>query len=152
MKVILTENIDRLGRIGDVVTVKEGFARNFLFPQKKARVASDNNVKLLEALKKKQIEEEKKILQSMKTLADRIAALSLTISAQAGEEEKLFGSVSGEMIADALKKEGVTLDKKDIIIDEPIKKLGDYTVYAKLHPEVKATVRVCVVNLEKKEA
>ncbi len=151
MKVILVENIDRLGKIGDVVSVKEGYARNFLFPQKKAKVATEGNVKLLEALKKKQIEEEKKHIQVMKTLAEKIGALSLTIRAQAGEEEKLFGSVSSEMIAEALKAENITIDKKDIIIDEPIKKLGIYTVQAKLHPEVKASVKVWVVNLETKE-
>ncbi|HPM42948.1 MAG TPA: 50S ribosomal protein L9 [Candidatus Omnitrophota bacterium] len=151
MKVILLQNVDRLGKIGDVVNVKEGFARNFLIPQKKASVATEGNVKLLEALKKKKAVEEKKILDSAKVLAEKIAGMSLTMPAQAGEEEKLFGSISGDMIAKSLADEGVKIDKKDIVIDEPIKKLGVFQVTVKLHPEVKASLRVWVVKQESEE-
>ncbi len=151
MKVILLQNVDRLGKIGDLVNVKEGFARNFLIPQKKASIATEGNVKLLEALKKKKASEEKKILEAAKALADKIASMSLTIPAQAGEEEKLFGSISGEMIANALANEGVSVDKKVIVIDEPIKKLGVFQVAVKLHPEVKANLRVWVVKQESED-
>ena len=88
---------------------------------------------------------EAKIVAEARALADRIAAISLTIEAQAGEEEKLFGSVSAEDISSALSQESVAVDKKDIVIDEPIKKLGVYQVAVKLHPEVKANLRVWVV-------
>ncbi|MBP7055991.1 MAG: 50S ribosomal protein L9 [Candidatus Omnitrophica bacterium] len=151
MKVILLQNVDRLGKIGDVVNVKEGFARNFLIPQKKASVATEGNVKLLEALKKKKAVEEKKILDAAKSLAEKIAGMSLTMPAQAGEEEKLFGSISADMIAKSLADEGVKIDKKDIVIDEPIKKLGVFQVTVKLHPEVKASLKVWVVKQESEE-
>ena len=148
MKVILLQNIERLGKIGDIVTVKEGFARNFLLPQKKAAIATEGNVKLREALNKKKEAEEKKILDAAKVLAEKIGALSLTISAEAGEEEMLFGSVSYDLIARALADEGVSVDKKDVLIDEPIKKLGVFQVTVKVHPEVKTALRVWVVKKE----
>jgi large subunit ribosomal protein L9 len=148
MKVILLQNVDRLGKIGDVVVVKAGFARNFLIPQRKATIATEGNVKLQEALKKKKENEEKKILEAAKVLAEKVGALSLTISAEAGEEEKLFGSVSNDMIAKALADEKIVVDKRDIVIEEPIKKLGVFQVTVKIHPEVKASLRVWVVKKE----
>lgn len=148
MKVILTENVERLGTIGDVVTVREGFARNFLFPKKLAKEATAGNMKMLDALKKKKAAEEKKTLDAAEALAARITALSLTIAAQAGEEDKLFGSVSSEMIAEALAAETIEVDKRDIVLDEPIKKLGVYQVAVKVHPAVKAELKVWVVKKE----
>ena len=146
MKIILVENIERLGKAGDVVSVKEGYARNFLIPAKKARPATEANMKLADALKKKVAAEEAKKTGEAKAMADKISGLSLTIAAQAGEEEKLFGAVSSETIAAALAEEGITVDKRDIILDEPIKKLGVYQLVVKVHPEVKANLRVWVVN------
>jgi len=151
MKVILLESIDRLGKMGEVVAVKEGYARNFLIPKKMARPATPGNMKILEALNKKKAAEEAKRLEAAGALADKISNLSLTIGAEAGEEEKLFGSVSNEMIAEALAEEGVSVDKKDIILEEPIKKLGVYQVTVKIHPEVKASLRVWVVKNEAKD-
>lgn len=146
MKVILTQNVDRLGKTGDVVNVKEGYARNFLIPNKKATIANDGSMKMLDALKKKRVAEEKKILDAAQSLADKISALSLTISAEAGEEDKLFGSVSSDMISQALSAEGIEIDKRDITLEEAIKKLGVYNVSVKVHPEIKATLRVWVVK------
>lgn len=146
MKVILLETVDRLGKIGDVVTVTEGYARNWLIPNKKARPATSGNLKLLEALKKKERLEENKKLEEAKSLAQKLSNLSLTIGAEAGEEEKLFGSVSNDTIADHLAEDGIMIDKKDIVIDEPIKKLGVYQVMVKIHPLVKAALRVWVVK------
>ena len=146
MKVILLENIDKLGRIGDVITVKEGYARNFLLPGKKAKEATPGNMKILDELKKKQAEEDAKKLKDAQALASKIGAMSLTINAQAGEEDKLFGSVSSEMISASLSTEGIFVDKKDISIEEPIKKLGVYQVVIKIHPEVKASLKVWVVK------
>ena len=148
MKVILTENVDRVGKIGDVVTVAEGYARNFLLPRKLAKEATAGNMKMLDALKKKKEAADKVILDAATALAEKLGALSLTIGAQAGEEEKLFGSVSNEHIAEALLVENIKVDKKDIIIEEQIKKLGVYQVMVKLHPEVKAKLRVWVVKKE----
>ena len=146
MKVILLQTIDRLGKAGEVITVKEGYARNYLIPKKVAREATTGNMKMLEAVRKKQADEDAKKMSEIKVLADKLAALSLTISAAAGEEDKLFGSVSNEAIAEALLAEGVTIDKRDIILDEPIKKLGAYQVTVKLHPDLKANLKVWIVK------
>lgn len=146
MKVILLNNIDKLGKAGEIVSVKEGYARNYLIPNNKARVATPGNMKILDALKKKQAAEELKKLEEAQILAGKISGLSLTITAQAGEEEKLFGSVSNEDIAGSLAEQGINIDKKEIILDEPIKKLGSYQVTVKIHPEVKANLRVWVVK------
>ncbi len=146
MKVILLENVDRIGKMGDVVAVKEGFARNFLLPKKLAKEATAGNLKILESLKKKESARNAKILAEAKALEEKIAALSLTISAEAGEEDKLFGSISNDMIAESLAGEGIKVDKRDIILDEPIRKLGVYQVVVKVHPEVKATLRIWVVK------
>ncbi len=146
MKIILCQTIDRLGRAGDCVNVKEGYARNYLFPKNLAKEATPGNIKSLESLKKKQaIEDENKLKDAM-ALAEKIAALSITISAKAGEEEKLFGAVTSDMVSKALESEGISIDKKDIIIDDPIKKLGVYQIGVKLHPEVKATLRIWIVK------
>jgi large subunit ribosomal protein L9 len=146
VKVILLNTIDRLGKAGEIVSVKEGYARNYLIPNNKARVATPGNMKILDALKKKQAAEELKKLEEAQILAGKISSLSLTITAQAGEEEKLFGSVSNEDIAGSLAEQGITIDKKEIVLDEPIKKLGSYQVTVKIHPEVKANLRVWVVK------
>lgn len=146
MKVILLENIDRLGKSGDVVVVKEGYARNFLIPGNKAKLVTPGAMKALEALKKKEAAEIAKQIEAARTLANRISNLSLTINVQAGDEEKLFGSVTTDSIADALKEQGVEIDKKEILIEEPIKKLGVYQVSVKVHPEVKASLRLWIVK------
>ena len=146
MKVILIENVDKLGSIGDVITVKTGYARNFLVPNKLAKEATAGNLKSLESLLKKKAVVAAKILEEATKIAEKIAALSITIPAESGEEEKLFGSVSSEMIAEALAKEGVSVDKRDLVLDEPIKKLGAYQVTVKIHPQIKASLKVLVVT------
>ncbi|MCX5678805.1 MAG: 50S ribosomal protein L9 [Candidatus Omnitrophica bacterium] len=146
MKLILTQDVDKLGHAGDVVNVKEGYARNFLLPNNKAKAATPGNMKLLEARKKKEDLENERKVEAARAVANRLSNLSLTISMEAGEEDKLFGSVTGDMISDRLKDEGVEIDKKDILIEEPIKKLGVYQVTAKVHPLVKAALRVWIVK------
>lgn len=146
MKVILLETVDRLGKMGEVVAVKEGYARNYLIPKNKARPATPANMKILESLKAKQADEEKKKLEEAKALGEKISGLSLTIGAQSGEEEKLFGSVSNDAISAALAEEGIIIDKRDILLDEPIKKLGVYQATVKIHPEVKVSLRVWIVK------
>ena len=146
MKVILLQAVDKLGKAGDVVTVKEGHARNFLIPKNVAKEATVNNMKMLESLKKKQAEEDAKRLAEVKIVAEKLGALSLNISAQAGEEDKLFGSVSNEGIAAALAIENIKIDKRDIVLEEPIKKLGAYQAIVRLHPEVKANLKILIVK------
>lgn len=146
MEVILTQSIDSLGRAGDCISVKDGYARNYLFPKNLAREATPGNIKALESLKKKQAIEDENKLKETQALAEKIAGLSITISAKAGEEEKLYGTVTAEMISNALVAEQISIDKKDIVLDEPIKKLGVYQVGIKLHPQIKTTLRVWVVK------
>jgi large subunit ribosomal protein L9 len=146
MKVILTQTVDSLGKIGDIVDVKDGYARNYLFPKNAAKEATPGNMKILDSLKKKQALEDAKRLDEAKALAQMIAALSITISAKTADEEKLFGSVTAEMISSALENEKIAIDKRDIVLDEPIKKLGVYQVGVKVHPEVKASLRVWIVK------
>jgi large subunit ribosomal protein L9 len=140
--------MDRLGKVGDVITVTDGYARNYLFPKNLAKMATPGNIKGLEGSKKKQAAIETKKVEDAKALADKIAGLSVTITAQAGEEDKLFGSVTADMISMALEAEGVKIDKKDIVLDEPIKKLGSYQIVVKVIPEVKANLRVWIVKAQ----
>ena len=146
MKIILVEDIEKLGSAGDVIVVKEGYARNFLIPGKKARPATPENMKLLESIKKKKAEAVAKQKEEALALADKMSNFSCTINAAAGEEDKLFGSVTSEMISKALEAAGFNIDKKDVLLDEPIKKLGVYQVEVKVHPEVKANLKVWVVK------
>src|SRR5512135_2631254 len=146
MKVFLKEDVKNLGKIGDVVNVSEGYARNFLLPKKFALEANTKNLKEFEHNKRIIDERAAKIKDASKATADKLSALTLKIRARAGEEEKLFGSVTTMDIAEAFKAEGFDIDKKKIVIAEPIKRLGEYTVEVKIHHEVNATVKVQVVS------
>ena len=145
MKVILKEKVNKLGKLGDVVEVKEGYARNFLLPQGKALEATKGNLKNFEDFKRK---EQKKIEQEIseaKKLAAKIEKVSCTIVMQA-HEDHLYGAVTNADIANALQSEGIVVDKKDILLEDPIKELGVYQVDVKIHPEVKQQVKVWVVK------
>jgi large subunit ribosomal protein L9 len=145
MKVILKSDVKDLGQVGEVINVKDGFARNFLVPQGLAVEASTKNVKVFEHEKKKIQEMARKVKSGAAGLAEKISAAKITIKAKAGEEDKLFGSVTSMDIADALKAEGIEIDKKKIQLDEPIKRIGEYTVAIKLHSEISAQLNVQVV-------
>ncbi|MCL5062647.1 MAG: 50S ribosomal protein L9 [Nitrospirae bacterium] len=146
MQVILKEDVKDLGHIGDLVNVKEGYARNFLIPKGLAVEANPKNLKALEHEKRKIQELVKKAKTAAEELASKVSGTTVTIKAKAGEEDKLFGSVTVMDIADALKKEGMDIDKKKIVMEEPIKRLGNYTVSVKIHSEVSAQLNVQVVS------
>lgn len=146
MQVILKEDVKDLGRIGDIVEVKDGYARNFLIPRGLAVEANPKNIKALEHEKRKIQEAAKKLKSSAEDLKSRMEGKTIIIKAKAGEEDKLFGSVTAMDIAEALKKEGIDVDKKRIIIDEPIKRLGSYNVTVKIHPEISAQLIIQVVQ------
>lgn len=146
MKVILKEDVKDLGHMGEMLNVKDGYARNFLLPRGLALEANPRNLKALEHEKKKILEMVKKAKSGADELAARIAATAITIKAKAGEEDKLFGSVTAMDLAEALKKEGLDVDRKKIILEEPIKRLGSYSVGVKIHPEVTAQFTVQVVS------
>ncbi|MGD0282270.1 MAG: 50S ribosomal protein L9 [Dissulfurispiraceae bacterium] len=146
MKVILREDVKDLGHIGEMLSVKDGYARNFLLPRGLALEANPRNVKALEHDKRKIQEAVKKAKSGADELSSRISAVTITIRAKAGEEEKLFGSVTAMDLAEALKKEGLDIDRRKIVLEEPIKRLGNYTVSVKVHPEVSAQFTVQVVS------
>ena len=146
MKVILIKDIANLGEIGDELEVKDGYARNYLIPKEIAIPATKSALRILEEKKKEKARLEQKLIEEYKELAEKMKDLSCTISVEAGEEDKLFGTVTNDMIADTLKAEDIEIDKRKIVIEEPIKTLGVYNVDVNLHPEVKAQLRVWVVK------
>jgi large subunit ribosomal protein L9 len=145
MKLILQEDVKNLGKMGDVVNVAEGYARNFLIPRKLGVEANVKSIRALDHEKRKIEEKAKKIRQDAQGLGERLSGTALTLSAKAGEEEKLFGSITTMDIAEALKKEGFDIEKKRILLDEPIKRLGTYSVGIKVHHDVTAQVQVKVI-------
>ena len=147
MQVILQEDVEKLGTRGQVVEVAEGFARNFLLPRKLALQATGGNLKRLEQIRghlDKRTAGEKGVAQQ---LAATLSATSVTLARKAGETSQLFGSVTSADIADALAAQGHTVDKRSIILDEPIKVIGEYDVPVKLAHGVTGTVKV-IVNRE----
>ena len=146
MKVILRKNFNQLGQIGDLVNVKEGFARNFLFPRQIALIANDSNLKALEEEKKQASTKEAKNIESANKLSAELEKVSVTIPVTVGEDEKLFGSVTTKMISDALKEKGYEIDHRKIDIQEPIKALGIYDIKIKIYADVTASVKTWVVR------
>lgn len=146
MKVILTQDIAGIGNIGDLITVKDGFGRNYLVPQGKATQATSQNMKKLEHQKRQIREKIDKAKREAERLAARIETVSCTVAKAVGEEDKLFGSVTGMDIEASLKLEGIEIDRKKINITEPIKSLGIYNIPIKLHPEVTAILKLWVVK------
>jgi large subunit ribosomal protein L9 len=144
MKVILKENIDSLGHIGDIVKVAPGYARNYLLPKGLAVEATEKNAKALEHVKRQMAYKKNKALESAKALVAKLGELSVELLHKAGEEGKLFGSVTNMEIAAYLKDKGFEIDRKSIVLAEPIKHVGEFTVPIKIHPEVSATVKVTV--------
>ncbi len=148
MQVILKKDIERLGKFGEVVDVKDGYARNFLLPRGLAWVAEGKYLEKINHLKEKQQAQREREKEEAKELAAKIEKTSVTLKVETGEDEKLFGSVTSMDIQSGLKEAGVEVDKKDIMIDSPIKKLGVYKVEIKVHPEVQAKCKVWVVKAE----
>ena len=144
MKLILRADVDNLGRLGDIVTVKAGFGRNYLLPQGLAKKATEANLKQFE-LERKKLEAKMDALRAeAQELADKITQAPLVLEVRVGEGDKLYGSVTSMTIADALLEQGIELDRKKIEMEEPIKALGDYTLPVKLHPDVHAELAVTV--------
>jgi large subunit ribosomal protein L9 len=148
MQVILREDIEKLGKIGDMVKVADGYARNYLVPTKKAIEATPKNVHAMDHAKKMVSDRIRKLKKEAVADAENIKALAITIRAKSGEEGKLFGSVTSMDIAEAAKAQGVALDKRKIVLEEPIKRLGDYTVTVKLHADITAQFKVSVISAE----
>lgn len=144
MKLILQENIETLGHIGDIVKVAPGYARNYLLPKGFAVEATEKNAKALEHAKRQMAYKKNKSLEAAKLLAGKLEELAIAITHQAGEEGKLFGSVTNMEVAAYLKDKGLDIDRKKIVMVEPIKALGEYAIPVKIHPEITATIKVTV--------
>ncbi|NLD39370.1 MAG: 50S ribosomal protein L9 [Desulfatiglans sp.] len=148
MKVILTTEIDSLGLEGDTVTVAKGYARNYLIPKGFALEATNQNIKLIEMQKKKIDERRLKAQEGAEKVKELINEKVITITQKAGDEEKLYGSVTTMDIAESLEREGISVDRRKIVLDRPIKTLGEYEVTIKLHPNVAAKLKVMVAAEE----
>jgi len=147
MKIILKQNIEKIGQVGDVVEVSDGFARNFLITQGKAIPFTVGNFKQIEYLKKQEAEQREGELKEVKELAEKINNISLEIKVKAGEEGKLFGSVTSKDIVETLFKEhGIELDKKKLNLKESLKKLGAHTVPVNLHKDVTPQIKVNLIS------
>jgi large subunit ribosomal protein L9 len=146
MKVILRKEHEKLGAVGTVVDVNDGYARNYLLPKGIAYPASEGSVRALEEEKKQASRRQGKELKSSQHLAGEIEKVSITIQMKVGEDEKLFGAVTSQMVADALKEKGFDIDKRIIDLEEPIKALGIYNVNVKLAQNVTGVVKVWVVR------
>ena len=148
MELILKKDVKNLGRENEVVRAAAGYARNFLIPKGFAVEAVPSNLKILENEKERSSTQLDRRLHLSQRLAQKIEGISLTISKTAGEEEKLFGSVTKEDIVSGLLEKGIEIDKKLIDLEQPIKKLGIYGVKIRLHPEVEAKIKVWVIKGE----
>ena len=146
MEVILTQKVTGLGGRGDRVRVNDGYARNYLFPKRLAVPSSDGQKRILAEENKLHVSREIKLKQSLSGVAEKMKDLSCTLVVQAGEEDQLYGSVTGHDIAKAIADQGFAVDHKMVVLDEPIKKLGVYTVPIKLHREIEVHVKVWVVK------
>ncbi len=146
MEVILKKDVEKIGKAGTVVKVKEGFARNFLFPRNLAQPVTGENLRKLEQDAKLKSAQSAKAKEESEKLKARLDSLSLTISALTQSEEKLYGSIQANEISEALKEEGFSIDKNLIDLVEPIKSLGIYEIPIKLHPEVIAKLKLWVVK------
>ena len=146
MKVILQENVEHLGHIGDIVKVAPGYARNFLLPKGLAIEATEKNAKSLAHTKKHLEYKKNRVLEAAKLLAAKIEGLALAIAHQSGADDKLFGAVTNMELAEHLKSHGLDIDRKRIVLAEPIKHLGDFTAVVKIHPEVSATLKITITK------
>jgi large subunit ribosomal protein L9 len=146
MEVILKQKIQGLGDRGDVVKVKEGYARNFLFPKRLALLSTPSQRRVLEEESRLHVVRDDKFKQNVQAVAEKMKGLSCTIVVQAGEEDKLYGSVTGNDIAKAISDQGFAIEHKQVILEEPIKKLGVYSVSVRLHREVEVPVKIWVVK------
>jgi large subunit ribosomal protein L9 len=144
MKVILKQDYEKLGKTGDTVTVKDGYALNFLIPNRIALKATGGNLKVLEEIKKQKEGKVKKETLEAEELAAELAKQTLEIRMKAEDDEKIYGSVSAQIISDTLAQKGFSVDKKHIILEEPIKKLGIFNVDIKLNNNVKTSIKVWV--------
>jgi large subunit ribosomal protein L9 len=146
MKIILRQDYENLGKVGDMIEVKRGYGMNYLIPKKIAYPAKPNYVRMIEEEQRQKmflINKQKKLAEQ---LAKKMEGVSVTLTVSVGEGDKMFGSITNQDIADGLAKQGYDIDRKKIVLDEPLKALGIYSVPIKLHPEIETKIKVWVVK------
>jgi large subunit ribosomal protein L9 len=146
MKIILRDDVENVGKVGEIVTVKAGYARNYLIPRKLAIPASPGNLRAIDQVRIQKEQRDKKRLREADRIKLALEKVSCTAEVQVGEEDKVFGSVTAAHIAELLKDQGFTIDRRDILLDEPLKALGVYTVDVKIDRDVIAKLKVWVVK------
>ena len=146
MEVILSQDVHHLGKLGDVVKVKDGYARNYLLPEKLAFAATPSNLKKIEQQEKKRKAKYEANKQEAENLAEKLKKVSCTLSVEVNDLDKLYGAISEADIAKALETEGYTINKKDIVIEQPIQELGIFEVGVNLHPAVTTKIRLWVTK------
>ena len=144
MKIILLQSHENLGKVGDIVNVKPGFARNYLIPNRIGSIATKQNIKSLELFLKSQELKEAKNRVNLEALSKKLNSLTLKFSVNAGEDDKMFGSVTSQMITDELEKQEYIIDKKEILLEEPIKSLGNHKVEINLGYELETKIKIKV--------
>ncbi|MBG0777891.1 MAG: 50S ribosomal protein L9 [Desulfovibrionaceae bacterium] len=146
MKLILRSDVEHLGRLGDLVSVKPGYGRNYLIPQGLAMLATASNMKVFEQERRKLQAKMDELRAAAMTESEKIAAAQVVIEVRVGEGDKLYGSVTTAMIGDVLAEQGVDIDRRKIVLEQPIRALGEYAVPVKLHPDVQAELTVRIVR------
>ena len=146
MELLLKNTIEHLGKTGDVVDVKPGYARNYLFPRGMAVMVTKSNIAEVELARKNAIAEEEARLAGLKDMASKLGEVSITIEGKANDEGHLFGSVSAAQIAESLREKGVPVEDKQVRLEHPIKEIGVYDVIVHLHAEVESQIKVWVVQ------
>ena len=146
MKIILRADIDRLGKLGEVINVAPGYARNYLIPKELAYLATSGNLKRIEFEKRRATQQAECEVEEARKQAEKMKDLSLTFQVKVGEEDKLFGSVTTADIVEEAAKQGFEISRHRVLLEEPIKQLGVYTIQVRLHTEVNAEVKIWVVK------
>jgi large subunit ribosomal protein L9 len=146
MKVILKQSMEGLGKAGDLLTVTDGYARNYLVPRRLAVQATSSNLAVYEEEKRQRLRRENKEKRGAEILAKELEKISCTATVPVGEEDRMFGSVTSQTIAELLKEKGYTIDRRKILLEEPIKALGVYTVPVRLHSDIEVKIKVWVVK------
>lgn len=146
MRVILRRDFEALGKAGEQIEVKDGYARNYLFPQNIALKAVKKNIKRLEEEARLRDLKKNRALIKSKGLAEKLKSLSITIPVKVGEEDKVFGSVTSQEIAQQLQEKGYEIDKRQVLLETPIKALGIYDIPIKLHPDISTAVKLWVIK------
>jgi large subunit ribosomal protein L9 len=148
MQIILRQDVTNLGKMGEIVLVKDGYARNYLIPKQMAYFASDGAVKRLEAEKRSMIKKRANLREQADSISQKLSEVEISIPMKVGEEGKLYGSVTQQMIADELKNLGFDIDKRNIIIEDTIRTLGVFDIKVKIHADVIANVKIWVISEE----